>query len=358
LDDLLTRKQHILVGGVDGLRRLIRIWRDETDAVRRGIRPADGSFPHGLSRLADPAYLVSLIEVRRPAGRGLGFLAPVIIAWVLLAIVEYRYQGTNLTESLFAWWARDRFFGGPHLFSGVVAVSVLLVLIKQLADAKQLKSADAIEVEFRDLSIQLAAGVLALDHQAGPASAPLHLAADRLGAAASELSAAVGALSSHKEQLAQHIVASQNLEHAANLLGSVSADLGKHVQSLEVAVGSLAPVLSGWEQIVEPITRTADGFATSARGIHSSVGALEEALQDAAAQLKGVSITSQNAQQTAQWTAEAAPALEKASNDLTCAVEQLVRSQASLEKAADKAWILVSYADAEHSPNGHGAGDG
>lgn len=77
-----------------------------------------------LAQAADPAHVAALVTYRPNSGGQAGYFAPVIAAWAMLGVAEYRYQEYgDHGLSFFAWWVEQPL--GPWTFSAALAVLLL-----------------------------------------------------------------------------------------------------------------------------------------------------------------------------------------------------------------------------------------
>jgi hypothetical protein len=333
------------------LNTLLEVASGQAWHVARGTAAVEGDA--GVWRLREPGVLRAVCDVPLAQPGGALALIPVLITWLVLGAAEGVYifgdRSGDVAERppFFAWWLDLPWFAGPLLLSGLVVLTVAVLIVKYVKPARERERADETDRVVQRLEAELLppistlwamrtiADQTELTHKFG---LELTSAARRFGGAAERLDAAVSTVERLGEAVGRLLDGLPHLGAHVTRLAEVEQRIGQGTQTLGEAV---RPVAELTDDIKRAVQATASATTRAEGALDRSTTALAEANEVGAATAEQrAAVTSAE-----QPFAVAAGSVEAAARDLGVATSTLHETSKQLRTAIREANWIVMVAD-------------
>lgn len=312
---------------------LLPRWQAEIATVRRiGPNQAVPS-PLQVEHLVDPSHIETLIVPRSPGASGVEYLIPVVAAWGILGYAQHGYGeyldsltaeqqlDQDTARGFFSWWSGETL--GPSMYSFAVAGLLGLIVVLLFARSFRVRGLDSLQrnVQRHAAEVAVLASDLLLRSPAAieDTAAANTSAAHELREAAEALTSVVNDLRVKTSDVQKNAAAVDAANEALASLATACDSLAAQATSLEMITGQLAPVLSGWEDQVRPVSAAISRLSDQVQSLHDSATTLQTATSIAAGTVPAVK--------------EVLDGVEGVSNQIVSAQPFLTASASSLEAA-------------------------
>lgn len=326
--------------------------------------PASVGRDADLWRLRAPGYLRAICDhpVARP-GNVLP-LVPVLITWLALGAAELRYLRGRIADtanlpSFFADWMAQPWYLGPPALSGLIAISLLVIMTTYRRPNRALRIADETDTVVQRLEADLLPpltvlhallGAPTVQETAVRAAADLAHATQRLDAAADKLGASITVIDKLGAVVDRLVGVLPDLRDVAGQVARVETGLARSATDIADQLTPLSTMVAD-----------ATGASTAARTVAERAA---DVINVAAGQANEARVLSAHAEEIRAGLADARRPFVEVSRAVDQTTTRLDAAAAALRETADRLndtirevnWLaMVSdglrHADENHRPH-------
>ena len=308
----------------------------------------EGPNHEAVSRLKDPAWLISLVAFQPIRRAGAAYILPGLVAWTVLAVTEYFFSRSGSSDlSFFGWWSAQGLFS-PMTYSLAVAVCLAWLVLHELRAGWQAHKQHKVE----ELLVKAAATVAVQATLEGQTPAnDLTGAADQLRLAASSLRDLVARFKEAEVGIKQTQDATAKATQAAQSIEIASAALALPADRLSRALEGLQPLLTSWTATKDDVAQTVTRIGSGANTVDARLTQLSQLSETMLETARSHSVTAADLKVLMAANEASQPDLRATVQALRETGDSLLRNQSMLAEMVKHASYLVGLADAAKREN-------
>lgn len=342
------------------------------ECARMDLRLVRAGGPDGrdprliLWELGRPGFLRDLGDEDSARPSGVLVLAPVALTWLGLGYAEFsygrRFDGVPIGErpSFFAYWISRPWWEGPVALSGLIVLSLALIMIVYSRAESQQRSVDDLDRRLLRLEEELIRPIAELRRSVavGDSDDRMLHAATQLAHASDQFGHAFGRLSDIGPVVSALVAATEGLREAVPDVGRYAAA----VAALDDRLRETAREVAEQTQPLVDLVATSAAVTETVRVAAEQAGAV---IVEARRQIEEVRDSTMRAEadrgavdRAAHPFVAAAERTDRAATRLAGAADVLARNARDLEGAIGKVNWLALVADGLQYTDGQGRPDG